>query len=285
MSALAHTIARPQCLGEIAHIEAENEGGPRFNPSMTSEQRNAVDNLILLCPNHHTEIDLDLHRYSVQRLRDLRDNHLQWVDRNLSENIVPWKSNLSQFTYLNVPRLLEFSELQGISVDLTQFRSTHYLHNLRWDLNIVMSRLKAVIDRLQVKALPSTHLLLAEKIVGEIVSLDRVPFYTKNGPKLPLDEHHPQVLTGDLRTDPHIYHKIQGGHRLILTINPEWVTTTTAFVEFNGGRTRQSGFCRIRSVDMESNSISATPLALGFPASQFLDALDRPNAGGSNLTE
>lgn len=40
-------------IGQICHIEAAEEGGERFNPNMTNEERRAFDNLMLMCYEHH----------------------------------------------------------------------------------------------------------------------------------------------------------------------------------------------------------------------------------------
>lgn len=42
---------------QIAHIAAAEPGGPRFDASMTDEQRRSIDNLILLCQAHHNLVD------------------------------------------------------------------------------------------------------------------------------------------------------------------------------------------------------------------------------------
>ena len=44
-------------LAEIAHICAASEEGPRFDASMTDDQRRSFGNLILLCDEHHKMID------------------------------------------------------------------------------------------------------------------------------------------------------------------------------------------------------------------------------------
>lgn len=44
-------------IGEISHIEGEKLGSARYNSNMTDHQRNSFENLILLCPTHHTQID------------------------------------------------------------------------------------------------------------------------------------------------------------------------------------------------------------------------------------
>lgn len=55
-------------VGEICHIKAGRKGGPRYDPNQTAEERNAYDNLILLCPNHHKWIDTNPDNFSVESL-------------------------------------------------------------------------------------------------------------------------------------------------------------------------------------------------------------------------
>jgi hypothetical protein len=42
---------------DISHIEAAEEGGPRYNPNSDDEYRRSYPNLILLCPTHNRVID------------------------------------------------------------------------------------------------------------------------------------------------------------------------------------------------------------------------------------
>jgi hypothetical protein len=62
-------------LGEICHIAAANSNGPRYDVSQSDEIRNGFDNLVLLCPNHHTVVDDDVESYTVQRLQDIKRAH------------------------------------------------------------------------------------------------------------------------------------------------------------------------------------------------------------------
>ena len=43
--------------GEMAHIHAVSEGGPRHKYGMSEEEKNNIDNLMLLCAEHHHMID------------------------------------------------------------------------------------------------------------------------------------------------------------------------------------------------------------------------------------
>jgi hypothetical protein len=73
--------------GEQAHIVAAEPDGPRGNASYPEEFLNSYENLILLCPNHHTEIDKEenLKLYSVEKLKQIKQDHEKWVATNLSQ--------------------------------------------------------------------------------------------------------------------------------------------------------------------------------------------------------
>jgi WD40 repeat protein len=55
-------------IGVGAHITAASSGGPRFDSSLTSEQRRSVDNGIWLCQNCAKLIDNDEQRFSTSLL-------------------------------------------------------------------------------------------------------------------------------------------------------------------------------------------------------------------------
>jgi hypothetical protein len=56
-------------IGVAAHITAAAENGPRFDKTLTSEQRKHPDNGIWMCQNHGKEVDDDEIRYTVDLLR------------------------------------------------------------------------------------------------------------------------------------------------------------------------------------------------------------------------
>ena len=62
-------------IGEIAHIHAASDRGPRAVKGMSDEERRAEANLILLCRNHHRTIDARPDDFSAQMLRDLKGSH------------------------------------------------------------------------------------------------------------------------------------------------------------------------------------------------------------------
>jgi hypothetical protein len=62
-------------VGEVCHINAANDGGPRFDKAQSDYDRNGFDNLILLCANHHKVVDDDEEAYTVERLRKMKREH------------------------------------------------------------------------------------------------------------------------------------------------------------------------------------------------------------------
>ncbi len=61
----------------IAHIEGVELKSARHNAYLSNEEVNDYDNLILLCPNHHNEIDApeNLTKYTVSYLKRMKKEH------------------------------------------------------------------------------------------------------------------------------------------------------------------------------------------------------------------
>ncbi len=74
-------------IGEIAHIQAYSDIGPRANPNLTSVERDCYDNWILLCRNHHRRIDLQASTYTAENLQSWKLDLENWVRNRLTENM------------------------------------------------------------------------------------------------------------------------------------------------------------------------------------------------------
>ena len=59
-------------IGKAAHISAAAPGGPRFDASLTPEQRRHYDNGIWMCSNHASLIDEDWLSYSAEQLQEMK---------------------------------------------------------------------------------------------------------------------------------------------------------------------------------------------------------------------
>ena len=69
--------------GEICHIEGLNPQSARYNPNSTDEERNSFDNLILLCANHHEQIDQNPDQYTVADLKKMKEDHEAQVSNKI----------------------------------------------------------------------------------------------------------------------------------------------------------------------------------------------------------
>lgn len=71
----------PYTLGEMAHIKGKKTRSNRYDSAQTDEERDSYENLILLCPNHHTEIDKPENeaKYSVAWLQAEKMQHEQRI--------------------------------------------------------------------------------------------------------------------------------------------------------------------------------------------------------------
>jgi hypothetical protein len=72
-----------ETLGEIAHIVARSLDGPRGTSATQIAERDAYSNLILLCPNHHAEVDKSPDVWPVARLEAIKRDHEIWVSERL----------------------------------------------------------------------------------------------------------------------------------------------------------------------------------------------------------
>lgn len=72
-------------IGEIAHIEASSDGGPRASRKLPPRERDKYENLILLCAHCHGRFDTQARSHSVAEIRKLKTDHEEWVRKNLPE--------------------------------------------------------------------------------------------------------------------------------------------------------------------------------------------------------
>ena len=98
-------------IGQEAHIVAQKKNGPRGKSTLTDDQRNKYDNLILLCSNHHKLIDDQEIKYTVELLKEYKIKHEKWVKKNLSQDIIKQREDEVYSSYVD-----KFIELAGIDI-------------------------------------------------------------------------------------------------------------------------------------------------------------------------
>lgn len=70
--------------GAQAHIVGESVGGPRGISNLSDAERNCYSNLILLCPNDHTEIDINVSEWTTEKLHLIKSAHEQYVSETMA---------------------------------------------------------------------------------------------------------------------------------------------------------------------------------------------------------
>ncbi len=246
----------------MAHIVASSDAGPRGDPSFPSSDRNKYENLILLCPNHHKEIDSEVARFTSQVLTEMKEEHEVWVERQLMKGD-RWGEELSTVDYINVSRLLLDPATDGLLTD----RDRAYLEELTTlrGQGIYIATISHIMGNVLAgwgaHALPLSVLdELGEEAIGARIHFQET-FRTRNmtGSEKQKPGFEP---SGELEKDPYIYVK-KGSRTIYLPLDPRWVTTSTAFVTFTSGIAKLAGVGLLRAVDEEKAIIS--PLGIGSP--------------------
>lgn len=62
-------------LGEMCHIRAVNPSGARYDAEFSEEEVNSFDNMLVMCPTHHTIIDNNEEKYTTELLLQLKSEH------------------------------------------------------------------------------------------------------------------------------------------------------------------------------------------------------------------
>jgi len=109
--------------GIAAHIYAAASGGPRYNPSMTPEERKHISNGIWMCRDHGNLIDADYTEYSASTLRDWK---LQ-AERRAAENLrFPIQENINKNT-----------TLIQLGSEIIYYAHWNAIHSQKWSFELV----------------------------------------------------------------------------------------------------------------------------------------------------
>ncbi|MEG6544921.1 HNH endonuclease signature motif containing protein [Acinetobacter bereziniae] len=93
----------PYILGEMAHIKGNKSGSNRYDAEQSHLERHDYNNLILLCPTHHTLIDKPENEsiYTVDVLLRMKSQHEETVFRKLVskeiKDLIELKLTINQY--------------------------------------------------------------------------------------------------------------------------------------------------------------------------------------------
>lgn len=87
-------------IGKAAHITAAAENGPRYDSSLTPEQRSSIDNGIFLCSNCADMVDKNLGLdFSVELLKKWKEDHEKWIRENLNKSVDKQRNSIKRDRY------------------------------------------------------------------------------------------------------------------------------------------------------------------------------------------
>lgn len=254
-------------IGKAAHIHAASPGGPRFDSTQTPAERASLANALWLCSNCATMIDVNRGvSFPARRLKQWKleaearaSKELQTGQADL--HIPAFLRNYIYINYINTPRLQFFvTDVDKRSPVFTETKNGFP----DWDMIWHLSHLGEIVSNLHIGAIELTDLFpLSEDFIGAVVSVNEM-FYTKNGVVPGREDHTDIVENFDLKKSPHIYLKLDE-FKVISPYDPRWVTTSTAFSAFRGGRQRFAGLFILKSIDFDEEQLLLSPLVMGLP--------------------
>ncbi len=111
----AQLVKRNMVIGDVCHIRGEKPGSPRYDETQNADQRRAAENLILLCPTHHREIDTDVERYPVETLSAMKADH-----EKRATSVPADEANVWQQSFTN-QRIVSVGQVGGFSAGTMNF--------------------------------------------------------------------------------------------------------------------------------------------------------------------
>lgn len=132
-------------ISNICHIEGVNPGSARYNPSRKESQINDIDNLIVLCENHHRIIDQNSKIYTVEKLKEMKSKHEINIASKLSApNIEEITSNPPKDFFTELKKIFGFYNFNEIFFE-TDFGST-FKSNCFFNLENGIENIKALLN-------------------------------------------------------------------------------------------------------------------------------------------
>jgi len=101
-------------VGEECHIISGKKNGPRH---IEMNDYDTIDNLILLCRNHHKEVDTLTDTYTEELLRFMKQSHENWVNQTLKSSIDKNPKPKFLFRITSGKELLEILSATGCRTD------------------------------------------------------------------------------------------------------------------------------------------------------------------------
>ena len=124
-------------IGQLCHIEAAEEGGERFNPLMTNEERRSFNNLMLMCYEHHC-ITNNVKDFPKERMYEMKIKHEEKHGNFIEKIMDSIKDYGKNYDYQEAKNCLKLSQILD-----WQLEENECLEVAK-DLNKLLDKLKNV---------------------------------------------------------------------------------------------------------------------------------------------
>lgn len=119
-------------VGVASHITAASLGGPRYDPSLSPEERASIENAIWLCQTCAKLIDNDDHRYTVSILREWKVSAearaLRALNGNLDSEFFPQPASANHTPIPRIAGLTYYEARERLMDAGWQPRHNHWSH-------------------------------------------------------------------------------------------------------------------------------------------------------------
>ena len=142
-------------IGENCHIVGDKlKSGPRHKSNLSEEDRDRYPNLILLCSNHHTEIDGDETKYTIEILHQIKADHEIFVQTALTRN----QETLNKKLYSHLLNAI----VEKLDLSHWGFQTDVYVRLLMWSEQI--NNMNALVIQLKKVSWPREEIALEEAL-------------------------------------------------------------------------------------------------------------------------
>jgi hypothetical protein len=102
-------------VGQICHIRARSKKGPRYDATMTADERNAYANLMLLCRTCHRLVDADEATYTPELLTEIKEIHERSADCEITPKVAR-EAELLFATLITSKTAYAKAQRQGVAI-------------------------------------------------------------------------------------------------------------------------------------------------------------------------
>lgn len=138
-------------IGEECHIISGKTNGPRYKQEFG--EYDSVDNLILLCRNHHREIDELTDSYTEELLVYMKMNHENWVRKTIKDAIETEKENEPRF----LARVTSGKELLNILTEVHGYNSDYPEPEDEEEASFIGSVIQELVDYGDISSMVESH--------------------------------------------------------------------------------------------------------------------------------